>query len=97
VRNIEINDVKHRYLLTKSSVQEDILRETGATVVSKGKYYPDKLLATEEDPPLYLNIIAPTKSSLDKATEKIQDLILSGASLLPDPNSSVFKKVFFLL
>jgi hypothetical protein len=74
-------------------VQEDILKETGAAVVTKGKYYPDKSLATEEDPPLYLNIIAPTKASLDKAADKIQELILSGGSLLPDPEKSMFRKV----
>lgn len=44
-------------------------------MTTRGKYYPDKSLATESDPPLYLHVTASTKEALDKAVAQIEDII----------------------
>ncbi|KAJ3220346.1 hypothetical protein HDU67_000013 [Dinochytrium kinnereticum] len=86
-KDIEINDLKNRYLLTKGATQADIKKETGADVVTRGKYYADKGLATEKDPPLYLHITAISQDILDKAVAKINELI-EQASVAPQGTSS---------
>lgn len=58
VEDIEINDLRNRYLLTKGSTQQQLLADTGCAVLTKGVWYPDKSMATEKDPPLYLHITA---------------------------------------
>ena len=74
-RDIDINDIRNRYLLTKSATQEQIGTETGATVVTKGVWYPDRAKATEKDPPLYLHITAPSQEALDRAVAKVNELM----------------------
>ncbi|KAJ3513145.1 hypothetical protein NLJ89_g3118 [Agrocybe chaxingu] len=74
-KDIDINDVRNRYLLTKGSTQEQIHDETGASVGTRGVWYPDRSKATEKDPPLYIHISAKTKEALDKAVAKIHELI----------------------
>jgi len=37
---------------------EQILADTGAAVLTKGVWYPDKSMATDKDPALYLHISA---------------------------------------
>ena len=44
-------------------------------VTTRGKYYPDPLLASERDPPLYLHITATTFGALEKAARMVQELI----------------------
>ncbi|PWY97136.1 hypothetical protein BCV70DRAFT_208834 [Testicularia cyperi] len=73
--DIEINDQRNRYMLTKGQTQQQIHRETGASVTTKGTWYPDKTLATKEEPPLYLHISATSQEILDSAIEKITDLM----------------------
>ncbi|CAG8512473.1 13763_t:CDS:10 [Acaulospora morrowiae] len=85
VQDIVINDCKNRYTLTKGATQQQIQKETGADVTTRGKYYPDKLLATEKDPPLYLHVTASTKESLDAAIKKIGELMEQ--SFTPAPSS----------
>ncbi|KAG0056017.1 hypothetical protein BGZ83_006630 [Gryganskiella cystojenkinii] len=75
VADIEINDVKNRFILTKGSFQTQIQRDTNADVTTRGKYYPDKSLATEKDPPLYLHVSALSQDELDMAVEKINEVI----------------------
>ncbi|KAG0016186.1 hypothetical protein BGZ81_011358 [Podila clonocystis] len=75
VADIDINDVKHRYILTKGSVQTQLQRDTGADVTTRGKYYPDRSMATDKDPPLYLHVTATTQDILDEAVAKINELI----------------------
>ncbi|RHZ79676.1 hypothetical protein Glove_142g47 [Diversispora epigaea] len=75
VQDIVINDCKNRYTLTKGATQQLIQKETGADVTTRGKYYPDKQLATEKDPPLYLHVTASTKEALDAAIKKIEELM----------------------
>ncbi|KAF8201382.1 hypothetical protein BJ912DRAFT_945211 [Pholiota molesta] len=73
--DIDINDVRNRYLLTRGSTQDQIHEETGASVGTRGVWYPDRSKATEKDPPLYIHISAQTKEMLDKAVAKVNELI----------------------
>ncbi|TKY89658.1 hypothetical protein EX895_001443 [Sporisorium graminicola] len=73
--DIEINDQRNRYMLTKGQTQQQIHRETGASVTTKGTWYPDKTLATKEDPPLYLHVSAISQDILDAAIAKINELM----------------------
>ncbi|KAF8508241.1 eukaryotic type KH-domain type I [Hysterangium stoloniferum] len=84
-KDIEINDVRNRYMLTKGATQQQIHDETGASVTTKGVWYPDKSKATEKDPPLYLHVTAATKESLEKGIQHINELIaLDMGSLVED-------------
>ncbi|CAG8513455.1 7065_t:CDS:10 [Rhizophagus irregularis] len=84
--DITINDCKNRYLLTKGSTQQTIQKETGADVTTRGKYYPDKQLATEKDPPLFLHVTASTREALNAAVKKINELMEQ--SFTPAPPST---------
>ncbi|KAH7104980.1 eukaryotic type KH-domain (KH-domain type I) [Auriculariales sp. MPI-PUGE-AT-0066] len=73
--DIDINDVRNRYLLTKGQTQTEISEETGATVTTKGVWYPDRSKANEREPPLYLHISAHTRESMQNAIDKVNDLL----------------------
>ncbi|KAG2057550.1 eukaryotic type KH-domain (KH-domain type I) [Suillus hirtellus] len=73
--DIDINDVRNRYMLTKGSTQTEIHEDTGASVSTKGVWYPDRSKATEKDPPLYLHLSASSKEMLQKAIDKVNELI----------------------
>ncbi|KAG6821109.1 hypothetical protein H0H93_006448 [Arthromyces matolae] len=73
--DIDINDVRNRYLLTKGSTQEQINEETGASVSTKGVWYPDRSKATDENPPLFIHISAHSSEARDAAIKKINELI----------------------
>ena len=73
--DIEINDQRNRYLLTKGQTQDELHQETGARVYTKGTWYPDKSLARPNDPPLYLHITADTRESLDRAVARVNELM----------------------
>ncbi|KAJ5105444.1 hypothetical protein NUU61_002791 [Penicillium alfredii] len=75
IRDIEINDLRNRYTLTKGSTQKMIKDETGADVTTRGNYYPDKNMATAANPPLYLHVTSTNKEGLEKAVELIDDLM----------------------
>ncbi|KAJ3267998.1 hypothetical protein HDU76_011531, partial [Blyttiomyces sp. JEL0837] len=79
VKDIEINDLKNRYLLTRGATQADIKKTTGADIVTRGKYYSDKSQATEKDPPLYLHITAVSEEILEEAVKKVEELIAQAA------------------
>jgi hypothetical protein len=81
--DIEINDQRNRYMLTKGQTQQQLLKDTGASVTTKGTWYPDKALATEADPPLYLHIAATSREILDKGIEAVRELMKQE---LPDLN-----------
>ncbi|KAG5637122.1 hypothetical protein H0H81_005715 [Sphagnurus paluster] len=85
--DIDINDLRNRYLLTKGSTQDQIHEETGASVSTKGVWYPDRSKATEKDPALYLHISAHTKDAMQKAIEKVNELIaIDMGSLVENKN-----------
>ncbi|KAF8141408.1 hypothetical protein EV363DRAFT_1412856 [Boletus edulis] len=73
--DIDINDVRNRYVLTKGSTQAEVHEDTGASVSTKGVWYPDRSKATEKDPPLYLHLSASSREVLQKAIDKVNDLI----------------------
>ncbi|KAL4921243.1 hypothetical protein BDW62DRAFT_175266 [Aspergillus aurantiobrunneus] len=75
IRDIEINDLRNRYTLTKGSTQKMIKDETGADVTTRGNYYPDKSMASAASPPLYLHVTSTSKEGLEKAVELIDDLM----------------------
>ncbi|KAJ5647204.1 hypothetical protein N7490_003576 [Penicillium lividum] len=75
IKDIEINDLRNRYTLTKGSTQQMIKDETGADVTTRGNYYPDKNMATAAHPPLYLHVTSTTKEGLEKAIKIIDDLM----------------------
>ncbi|KAJ5763819.1 hypothetical protein N7533_002500 [Penicillium manginii] len=83
IKDLEINDLRNRYTLTKGSTQKLIKDETGADVTTRGSYFPDKSMSTaagmadraSRTPPLYLHITSTTKEGLDKAIELIDDLM----------------------
>jgi hypothetical protein len=54
-----------------SKIHED----TGASVSTKGTWYPDRSKATDRDPPLYLHIAANTQEILQDAISKVRELI----------------------
>ncbi|KAJ5812202.1 hypothetical protein N7474_008503 [Penicillium riverlandense] len=75
IKDIEINDLRNRYTLTKGSTQKMIKDETGADVTTRGNYYPDKNMATAANPPLYLHVTSTNKEGLEKAVVLINDLM----------------------
>ncbi|KAJ5699193.1 hypothetical protein N7493_012101 [Penicillium malachiteum] len=75
IKDIEINDLRNRYTLTKGSTQQMIKDETGADVTTRGSYYPDKNMSTAANPPLYLHVTSQTKEGLEKAVKIIDDLM----------------------
>ncbi|OTB05413.1 hypothetical protein M426DRAFT_57028 [Hypoxylon sp. CI-4A] len=75
IKDIEVNDLRNRYLLTKSSTQKMIKEETGADVTTRGNYYPDKSMATPSNPPLYLHITSTSKTGLETAVTKIEEMM----------------------
>jgi len=93
-KNVEINDVKNRYMLTKASFLDKLQEETKAEIITRGKYYPNKSMATPKDPPLYLHVAAETQEILDKALEKIQEIIDSAPPVIvhTDTTTSAYHK-----
>ncbi|OBT57469.1 hypothetical protein VE04_02255 [Pseudogymnoascus sp. 24MN13] len=75
IRDIEVNDLRNRYTLTKGSTQKMIKEETGADITTRGEYYPDKSMATAAKPPLYLHVTSTSKVGLEQAVEKIEELM----------------------
>ncbi|KKA26642.1 hypothetical protein TD95_002633 [Thielaviopsis punctulata] len=75
IKDIEINDYKTRFLVTKGSVQAQIKEETGADITTRGNYLPDKSMATPSKLPLYLHVTSTTKEGLDKAVAKIEAML----------------------
>ncbi|KAK1075171.1 hypothetical protein LTR74_000577 [Friedmanniomyces endolithicus] len=75
IKDVEINDLRNRYTLTKGSTQKMIKEKTGADVTTRGNYYPDKSMATAANPPLYLHITSTTKDGLEKAVQEIDALM----------------------
>ena len=56
-------------------------------MTTRGKYYPDKSLATEKDPPLYLHITAASQESLDEAVKKIEEMMEQFFNTAPTQNA----------
>ncbi|TFK71439.1 hypothetical protein BDN72DRAFT_458864 [Pluteus cervinus] len=92
-KDIDINDVRNRYMLTKGSTQQQINDDTGASVSTKGTWYPDRTKATERDPPLYLHISASSPEQLQNAIDKVNELIsVDLGSLVEDKKDRLREK-----
>ncbi|KAM0584231.1 hypothetical protein D7B24_007795 [Verticillium nonalfalfae] len=84
IKDIEVNDLRNRYLLTKGSTQKMIKEETGADVTTRGSFYPDKAMATPANPPLYLHITSTSKQGLEQAVAKIEEMMTQELPQLVD-------------
>ncbi|KAK2749600.1 hypothetical protein FQN57_005822 [Myotisia sp. PD_48] len=76
IKDIEVNDLRNRYTITKSSTQQ--MKQCSSVfkdVTTRGNYLPDKTMATPTNPPLYLHVTSRTKEGLDKAIAMINDLM----------------------
>ncbi|KAG7445113.1 uncharacterized protein BT62DRAFT_933531 [Guyanagaster necrorhizus] len=92
-KDIDINDVRNRYMLTKGSTQQEIHEATGASVSTKGTWYPDRSKATEKDPPLYLHVMASSPEILQQAIDHINQLIaIDLGSLVEDKKDRLREK-----
>jgi hypothetical protein len=56
-------------------------------------WYPDRSKATEKDPPLYIHISARTKSILDSAVAKVNELIALDMGSLVDKGDRTKERV----
>ena len=77
-KRVDINDSRHRFLLTKPDTLLALQEDTGALVVVRGKYLPDRTLATTSIPALCLEACGPTESCVDKAAKVIQEILETG-------------------
>ncbi|ORY83093.1 hypothetical protein BCR37DRAFT_337189, partial [Protomyces lactucae-debilis] len=75
IKDIEVNDLRNRYLLIKDATIQEIRDKTGAEVTVCGKYWPDKSMATEKDPPMYLHIASRVKTQVEAAVGMANKLI----------------------
>ncbi|KAJ7614692.1 KH domain-containing protein [Mycena polygramma] len=84
-QDVDINDVRNRYMLTKGSTQQQIREEAGGSVSTKGVWYPDRSKATDKDPPLYLHVTARSAEILKKTIDTINEYIaIDMGSLVED-------------
>ncbi|KAL7420044.1 hypothetical protein Q5752_005009 [Cryptotrichosporon argae] len=75
VKDIEVNDLRNRYALTRATTITQIQDETGASVQVKGVWAPDRTRLPPGQMPLYLHIAATSQIVLDAAVQKVNDLI----------------------
>lgn len=57
------------------SSNAQVKNETGATVITKGTWLPDRTKANDKEPALYLHITAPTQAILDAGVEAVEKLL----------------------
>lgn len=88
LRKLDINDTRHRYYLSKASTQQEVEKDFDVTIMTKGKYCPDRRLATEKDPALYLEIHGKTDEEVERAVERLVEMIEKGPVIQAAPQSS---------
>ncbi|TYJ56950.1 hypothetical protein B9479_002396 [Cryptococcus floricola] len=89
VKDIEINDLRNRYVLTKGATQKQISDETGCVITTKGVWVPDRTKMPAGESPLYLHLVATSQSILDAAASKVNDLITQELGPLIDERTLV--------
>ncbi|KAL0490413.1 hypothetical protein AKO1_003229 [Acrasis kona] len=87
VKEIEINDCRNRYILTKGATISEINKETGAVISVRGRYYrdgePRDPAAAADDRPLFLHVAADTQESINKAAKQIEEIMVGNAGIPP--------------
>ncbi|XP_023514657.1 protein RIK isoform X1 [Cucurbita pepo subsp. pepo] len=91
-REISINDAEPsvRYKLTKRQTQEEIQRQTGAVVITRGKYHPPNT-PPDGNKPLYLHIsagvhlkdMAERILAVDRAAAMVEEMLRQGQNVVP--------------
>lgn len=83
---LDINDSRHRYHLIKPTIVRDIESTHQVVIKVVGKYYPDRSLVKENDPPpLKLIISAKDAAGLQAALAKLNDIRDNGPPPPPPP------------